>query len=86
MFGSKKASTERQDYTKHPFLLSIDETTGALQTDIETGLSAVRVQEAQRKYGPNKLEGEGGVKWYSLLLKQISNAMILVRDHHSTQR
>ena len=36
------------------------------------------MQEAQRKYGPNKLEGEGRVRWYSVLLKQISNAMILV--------
>ncbi|KAL8724344.1 MAG: hypothetical protein Q9166_008009 [cf. Caloplaca sp. 2 TL-2023] len=72
----KKYTT--QEYSKHPFLLPSEDVINHLQTNDETGISPVKAQEAQRTYGPNKLEGEGGVKWYSVLLKQVSNAMILV--------
>lgn len=78
MGRSKKDGSSKQGFEKHPFLMSIEETTQLLQTDIETGLSDTKVQELQQRYGPNRLEGEGGVKWYSILGKQISNAMILV--------
>ncbi|KAL8807131.1 MAG: hypothetical protein Q9200_004786 [Gallowayella weberi] len=74
--GSKKFTT--QEYPQHPFLLPSQVLIERLQTNDETGLSPLKAQEAQRLYGPNKLEGEGGVKWYSVLLKQVSNAMILV--------
>ncbi|KAL8893711.1 MAG: hypothetical protein Q9192_005001, partial [Flavoplaca navasiana] len=67
-----------QEYPKHPFLLSSEEIIDHLQTNDEIGISPTKAQEAQKVYGPNKLVGEGGVKWYSILLKQISNAMILV--------
>ncbi|KAL1958175.1 hypothetical protein VTO42DRAFT_5030 [Malbranchea cinnamomea] len=68
----------KQEYDRHPFLLSVEEVTRLLDTNLETGLTDIKVQELQRKYGPNRLSGEGGVKWYTLLAKQISNAMILV--------
>ena len=67
-----------QEYPKHPFLLSSEEVIDHLQTNDETGINPDKAQEAQKTYGPNKLIGEGGVKWYSILLKQVSNAMILV--------
>ena len=67
-----------QQYTQHPFLLTLQEVYQQLGTNKETGFNNQQAQEAKNKYGPNKLEGEGGVKWYSVLLKQISNAMILV--------
>ncbi|KAL8914968.1 MAG: hypothetical protein Q9171_000595 [Xanthocarpia ochracea] len=67
-----------QEYPKHPFLLPCEEVIRHLQSNDESGLTIVKAQEAQSIYGPNKLEGEGGVKWYSVLLKQVSNAMILV--------
>jgi Na+-exporting ATPase len=63
---------------KHPFLLPIEEVAQQLGTNIESGLSAVKVQELQRNHPPNELEGGGGVPWYKILLKQCSNAMILV--------
>ncbi|KZF24870.1 Na+-exporting ATPase [Xylona heveae TC161] len=76
--GSGKKGGEKQEYVKHPFLLSVDDVVQHLHTDIEKGLSSARILELQKQYGQNKLEGEGGVKWYSVLMKQISNAMILV--------
>jgi Na+-exporting ATPase len=78
-----------QNYTKQPFLLSVDEITREIETNLDSGLTNSQVQQYQEKYGPNRLEGDGGVSWYSILGKQISNAMILVslvssygRIHH----
>ena len=51
---------------------------GYLETNQDAGLSNAQVQQYRQKYGENKLKGEGAVKWYSLLIKQISNAMVLV--------
>ena len=73
-----KPAREPQNYTKQPFLLSVDAITSHLGTNKESGLTRLQTQQNQQKYGENKLDGEGGVKWYSILLKQISNAMILV--------
>ncbi|KAL1868834.1 potassium/sodium eff [Paecilomyces lecythidis] len=78
MGGSKKDASRRQGFERHPFLIPVEEMTSLLQTDIENGLSDTKAQELQQRYGPNRLEGEGGVKWYSILGKQISNAMIMV--------
>lgn len=73
-----KATRSDQNYTKQPFLLSVDEIKYEIETNLESGLSSSQVQQYQEKYGPNRLEGDGGVSWYSILGKQISNAMILV--------
>lgn len=69
---------EVQSYPQEPFLLSIQDVLSHLQVSKESGPSNAQVQQNQQKYGENKLSGEGGAKWYSLLLKQVSNAMILV--------
>ena len=76
--GKKVSASEAQNFNKQPFLLSIDDISKHLQTDTESGLSSAQIERYRQKYGENRLEGEGGVKWYSMLLKQISNAMILV--------
>ena len=73
------SKSTKQEYSAHPFLLSLDELTKNLDTDIHSGLSATSASSLSSRYGPNRLEGEEGVKWYSILGKQISNAMILVR-------
>lgn len=65
-------------YLKEPFLLSVDEVLYHLETNRDLGLRSAQVQQYQQRYGPNEIEGGGSVKWYSLLIKQVSNAMILV--------
>jgi magnesium-transporting ATPase (P-type) len=76
--GASKPSKAPQEYERHPFQLSVDDIINALQTNTDSGLTAAQASELCRKYGENKLEGEGTVKWYAVLLKQVSNAMILV--------
>jgi P-type Na+/K+ transporter len=76
--SKKVSSIEALDYTEQPFLLSVDELVQYLETNQDAGLSNAQVQLYRQKYGENKLKGEGAVKWYSLLIKQISNAMVLV--------
>ncbi|OBT70160.1 hypothetical protein VE03_00513 [Pseudogymnoascus sp. 23342-1-I1] len=73
-----KKNTNKQVLDPHPFLLSVDDVASQLGTNIETGLSARRVAELKNEYPPNELDGGGGPNWSTLLMKQISNAMILV--------
>jgi Na+-exporting ATPase len=70
----------RQGTDRHPFMLSVEDVARQLGTNLETGLSARQVAELQNKVPPNELEGGGGVSWYKILVKQISNAMILVNQ------
>ena len=68
-----------QEYPSHPFLLHLNNIYKHLGTNKDTGLTKLKAQESLRTDGPNKLKGEGAVQWYSVLIKQVSNAMILVR-------
>lgn len=78
--GTSKPSDTPQQYEHHPFQLSLDQIVLQLQTHLEFGLSWAQANDLQSRYGENKLAGEGAVRWYSVLLKQISNAMILVTN------
>ncbi|KAF2842072.1 calcium-transporting ATPase [Patellaria atrata CBS 101060] len=78
MGSSKDTTTQGPEYEKHPFQLSVDHVKAFLGTDLESGLSDAQVKELRTKYGENKLTTDSGVKWYTVLGKQISNAMILV--------
>lgn len=77
--GTNKKSNTAQTYDKHPFQLSPDQLAQHLGgINLEHGLTPAQANELRSQYGENKLEGEGSVKWYAVLFKQISNAMILV--------
>lgn len=73
-----KKTPNSQATDRHPFLLSIEDVVSQLGTDLETGLSARRVAELRKEYPPNELDDGGGVNWTTILIKQVSNAMILV--------
>ncbi|KAF2020519.1 Na+-exporting ATPase [Aaosphaeria arxii CBS 175.79] len=77
--GTSKKAGASQQYDRHPFQSSIEELVSQLGgVDVDQGLRPNQISELRSKYGENKLEGEGGVKWYAVLFKQISNAMVLV--------
>lgn len=66
------------EFPKHPFLLTVEETAQALNTDIDKGLTTAQVTELQQKYPKNELDIGDTIPWYSILTKQILNAMIIV--------
>ncbi|CAF3513579.1 hypothetical protein SNK03_007072 [Fusarium graminearum] len=66
------------EYPKHPFLLTVEETAQALGTSTDKGLTSQQVAEAQAKYPKNELDVGGTIPWYSILTKQLLNAMIIV--------
>ncbi|KAL2260651.1 hypothetical protein VTK26DRAFT_5274 [Humicola hyalothermophila] len=66
------------EFPKHPFLLSVREVEQALGTNVDKGLSSSQVTELQSKYPPNELDVGAGIAWYTILIRQLCNAMILV--------
>jgi len=71
--------TMAADFPKHPFLLPVDEVAQVLGTDIDGGLSSAQVAELQKTYPPNELDVGGTIAWYTIFIRQLCNAMILVR-------
>jgi len=68
------------EFPKHPFLLAVDDVARALNTNTEKGLSSAQVKELSEKYPKNELDVGGGVVWYTIFIRQLCNAMILVSE------
>lgn len=66
------------EFSKHPFLLSVEDTAKELETDIDKGLTSQQVAQLQEKYPLNELDIGGTISWYKILTKQLLNAMIIV--------
>ncbi len=58
--------------------LTVDETTTALEVDIESGLSEEQVAVRLAQYGPNELEERGGKSPWLILWEQFTNIMVLI--------
>ncbi|KAK7054190.1 calcium-transporting ATPase [Favolaschia claudopus] len=71
-------TTTLYNYPKHPFLLSAEDVAQALSTDLDKGLSTKQVDDLHNMYPKNEFDVGGTVSWYTILSKQIFNAMILV--------
>ncbi|KAK3502367.1 hypothetical protein B0T13DRAFT_167220 [Neurospora crassa] len=65
-------------YPKHPFLLSVPEVEKALDTHIDNGLSTNQVPKLQEQYGENELDVGNTIAWYTIFIRQLCNAMVLV--------
>lgn len=44
----------------------------------EKGLSSAEARARLKQYGPNEIKETGGVKWYTILLSQFINIMVLI--------
>jgi magnesium-transporting ATPase (P-type) len=66
------------EFPRHPFLLSVEDVAQALNTNTEKGLSSAQVKELSEKYPKNELDVGEGVVWYTIFIRQLCNAMILV--------
>ena len=73
------------NFERHPFLLTFEDVAATLETDIDAGLTTAQVQERQSKYPKNELDVGGAVKWYSILIRQLFNAMIIVSNLTTAQ-
>ncbi|KAI7102566.1 hypothetical protein KC324_g20862, partial [Hortaea werneckii] len=49
-----------------------------LETNVERGLTTQEATERLRQHGHNKLETSGGVSWWRILLRQVSNSLTFV--------
>lgn len=67
------------DFERHPFLLPVQDVVRVLGSDLDRGLTSAQVSQLQEKYPPNELDVGGAIPWYKIFLKQLFNAMILVR-------
>ena len=56
----------------------VDEVVGRLQTHLETGLSGVEAQVRLRKYGPNELRERPRPGFFTLLLNQFNNFLVII--------
>lgn len=65
-------------FGKHPFLLPPEEVAATLKTNVENGLTSAQVAQLQQECPPNELDVKGAIPWYTIFLKQLFNAMILV--------
>ncbi len=67
------------EFPKHPFLLTVREVEQALGIDADRGLTSSQVTELQQKYPLNELDVGNSIAWYTIFIRQLCNAMILVR-------
>jgi magnesium-transporting ATPase (P-type) len=65
-------------FEKHPFLLPVQDVADALGTNIEKGLSSAQVAQLKQRYPSNELDVGEGISWYTIFIRQLCNAMILV--------
>ncbi|PVU90617.1 hypothetical protein BB559_004518 [Furculomyces boomerangus] len=73
-----KDSTPHAITLKAYHTLSVIESQEKLQTNIETGLSEEDADIRLQKFGNNTLAGEGGVNPFKILIRQLSNIMVLI--------
>ncbi len=58
--------------------LTAEQALTQLDSDREQGLTAVALQERQRRYGPNELEEQAGRSTWVIIIDQFSNIMLLM--------
>ncbi|MBE9028203.1 cation-transporting P-type ATPase [filamentous cyanobacterium LEGE 11480] len=57
---------------------TVEQTVAALQTDLESGLSAQQVSDRQIKFGSNELEEKAGRGTWEIMIDQFKNIMLIL--------
>lgn len=76
------------DSPSHPYLsnfphsLTFEAVINELETNFEDGLATNEAKQRLEKYGENMLEGGESVSLAKIFIRQIANAMMLVRICH----
>src|SRR6516165_5629893 len=58
--------------------MDVGDVASRLEVDVQRGLSQSEVTARQATYGPNALQGAPPVRWWTLLLRQFTDGLILV--------
>lgn len=66
--------------------LTFEQVINELGTNSDDGVPSTEVKQRIEKYGENVLEGDEGVSFAKIVIRQIANAMMLVSDHHLWNR
>lgn len=65
---------------KNPHIVDAQDVAVALGVDFALGLKPAEAAARLELDGPNKLTSDGGITWYGVLLRQVSNSLTLVCD------
>ncbi|KAF9293684.1 Na+ ATPase [Mortierella antarctica] len=57
---------------------TVDQVAEYYTTNTLEGLTAAEAANRLKVYGPNELQGNGGVKWYKVLWRQVANALVVI--------
>ncbi|ORY98377.1 hypothetical protein BCR41DRAFT_364239 [Lobosporangium transversale] len=74
--GKKKTVNLEPETPYHTY--TVDKVAAHLKTSVVEGLSSEEADARLKTYGANELEGNGGVKWYKVLLRQVANVLVAV--------
>ncbi|KAG0203383.1 Na+ ATPase [Mortierella sp. GBA30] len=75
MAKSKKIQVEQET----PFhTLSVDQVAEHYGTNFHEGLTSQEATSRLKTYGHNELQGNGGVKWYKVLWRQLANTLVVI--------
>ncbi|KAF9425071.1 hypothetical protein BGZ76_003434, partial [Entomortierella beljakovae] len=58
--------------------LSVEKVAEHYTTNILEGLTTKEAEERLKKYGVNELQGDGGVKWQTVLWRQVANTLVVI--------
>lgn len=76
--GSPSPEGTPQILSQPAHSLTFEDAIRELATNSDDGLSASEVKRRLEKYGENMLEGDEGVSFAKIVIRQIANAMTLV--------
>jgi len=75
MAKSKTVQVEKET----PFhTLSVEQVADHYGTNIYEGLTSEEAANRLKTHGYNELQGNGGVKWYKVLWRQVANTLVLI--------
>ncbi|GJJ74043.1 P-type Na+/K+ transporter [Entomortierella parvispora] len=72
----KKAVNVEPETPFHTF--SVEQVAEHYSTNTLEGLSSAEAAARLKIYGSNELQGNGGVKWYKVLWRQVANALVVI--------
>ena len=73
--GKKNTVDLEPETPFHTF--TVEQTEQHFSTNVLEGLSSEEAAARLKKYGSNELQGNGGVKWYKVLWRQVANALVV---------